>query len=430
MAEPGSWLLEPDHLLPIVHVRVVVLAGSAADPPGHAGLARHAAELMCRGSGARSRSQFEQDLDALGAELEVDSGLDAVTFTARCMTSNLPRVVACLAEVLARPRIEQEEHERLCRESLAFLHASREEDWAIACRFFNAYALEGHPYGRSGLGTEASLTRMRREDVLRWIHRNIFRDRVIIGFAGDVDERTARDLSGALLDALPAAAPDRVGDVTLDAPVLPQAGRTVLVDKPDRSQCHLLIGHVTPSPDDPDHPALQVASEAFGGNHVARLRVEVRMRRGWSYDANTWLQSARVGHTFRINAAPAAERLPDTVELCLALWRQMIAEGITSDELAAARRSVQSRLLFARDTAHKRLIARLETKVLGVVDDFHERWLDRVNALTLDEIHAAMHRRFHPDRATIVVTGTDTPMSAGSPLSRGRVDVMRFDLDL
>jgi hypothetical protein len=82
----------------------------AAPPRGAAGAPRRR---------DRDRTAFDEALDGLGAAIDVTVGRDAVTLSALCLTRNLAPVVALLADVLAAPRFDDDEHARLTRETPA-----------------------------------------------------------------------------------------------------------------------------------------------------------------------------------------------------------------------------------------------------------------------------------------------------------------------
>src|SRR5262249_32951535 len=150
-------LVEEHHDLPLVEVQVVVATGPGADPYGKEGLARHSVELLRRGAGARNRAELDAAFDALGAPLEPLPGYDSAGFRLTCLPRTLGPALALLADVLARPRLDADEHERLRRETLAALDDELDDDATLCVRFHARLALPGHPYGRHPLGSRAAL---------------------------------------------------------------------------------------------------------------------------------------------------------------------------------------------------------------------------------------------------------------------------------
>ena len=392
-------LVEESHDLPLVDIAVVTAYGSAHDPPGKEGLARHTLELMRRGAAAKTRAEIDDAFDGLGAEVGPIYHPDGVGMALRCLSRNVEPVLALLSDVLFRPTLSSDEHARLQREGLAAIDEMREDDVSVAYRFFDRYALWGHPYGRTGLGTPASVEALTRADAAAWAERGLHRDTLLWGFAGDVDTAHAEAALSAALAAAPARGP-------LPEPLPPverSARRTLLIDKPDRAQAHVIIGHAAPPPSHPDELALFLGATAFGGTFTSRLVAEVRVKRGWSYSVGCRISRARNGHTFRLRVVPAADRAADTLALVLDLLQAFAAEGPDDDEIDHARSYLAKSHAFEVATASDRLDRRLEQVLWALPPDHHQTFVSRLAAVTPDEVRAAVKRWVRPDAATVVV---------------------------
>ncbi len=69
---------------------------------------------------------------------------------------------------------------------------------------------------------------------------------------------------------------------TLPTPALPSARRTLLVDKPERSQVEVIIGHRAPAFGGADFEALTLVETAFDSTFTSRRIQEIRVKHGWS----------------------------------------------------------------------------------------------------------------------------------------------------
>src|SRR5262249_37410553 len=114
----------------------------------------------------------------------------------------------------------------------------------------------------------------------------------------DIDEASAERVVTRLTERLPAI---HRSDAVLAVPSEPAPGRRViLVDKPDRTQAQLRIGHLSARYGDADTAALAIAEAVFGGMFSSRLMQEIRVKRGWSYGAGCALRRSRLPHWFEI----------------------------------------------------------------------------------------------------------------------------------
>src|SRR6185503_16223988 len=102
------------------------------------------------------------------------------------------------ADILADPKLSEDEHARLLRETPQVLDEIRDDDSALATRWFDWVCSPGHPYGRTSLGTEQSLPRITRGAATELWKREVVAGNVVIGLAGDIDDATATKIARRL----------------------------------------------------------------------------------------------------------------------------------------------------------------------------------------------------------------------------------------
>src|SRR5262249_27756148 len=155
----------------------------------------------------------------------------------------------------------------------------------------------------------------------------------------DIDEARAAQIAQRLVERLPAtaAAPIAAAPSFEAAAAAPPGRRLVVVDKAERTQAQLRLGHLGPRWGDDDTPALLLLEAVFGGMFSSRLMQEIRVKRGWSYGAGCAVRRSRGPHWIEMWMATAIEVAGDAVALTLDLYADLAARGITDDELDFAR---------------------------------------------------------------------------------------------
>jgi zinc protease len=420
-------LVEESHAVPLCSTVVMVPTGASIEPDGKEGLVRHASELMRRGAGGRSRAQLDATLDELGASIDVVVGADSVGFMASGLSRHLPRLVELLTDVLARPTFDAGEHERLRRESLALLDDVRDDDASLASRFWDRTAFGGHPYGRTVLGTEETLAELDLEDARAWWKTRVVAPQLLVGFAGDVTHARAAELAAGMMAALPGGMAPAEITAPLAVPAT-RGRRTVLIDKPERSQTQILVGHTAPPRAHADWLALSVGSAVFGGTFTSRLMSEVRVKRGWSYGASCRVGRGRHGAAFRMRVFPSNELTAQTLSLVLELFEKVVTEGVTPAEVEFALGYLSGSWPFELVTPGDRLGKQLDTILLGLAPDTYARHLKQLAAIDADQVNAAIRQWWKPDDVTIALTATADdmlPRLKGLPL--GKLDVVPYD---
>jgi zinc protease len=410
-AQAGSSnvLVETSHALPLVSMSVALRTGAQEDPAGKEGLSRFAARLMRRTGGGLSAQAIDTKIDSLGASLGADVGVSSASFHATVIARSLEEFTELLISVLARPSFAAEEFGLLQRESEGELIESRDNDRALVQRWFRRKLFAGHPYGRPLSGTINTLPTFSSEDVRALYGRCWVSDNLMFAFAGDIEAERARSVAERISAALPR------GEARLDTvpePSLRSGRHLVVVDKPERTQTQILIGTLGTHTHDPDHTALHVANTVFGGTFTARMTQQIRSERGWSYGAYSDLPYDRRRQAFSMWTFPKASDAAPCIALQLEMLEAWCNDGITLKELTWAKRYLVRSHAFAIDTAAKRVGLALDAALFDLPPGYHEQYVERLQAVTLDEANAAIRSRISARDLQVSVVGTDAEIGA------------------
>ncbi len=417
-------IVEPSGDAPLVWFEVCAHGGAARDPIGVEGLTRHAAMLARRGTVALDRHALDDALDGLGAALDVAIGRDTVMLSGVCLTRNLDALVDLAADVLAAPRFADDEHQRLSRETPLVLDEIRDDDSSLASRWFDREVTPGHPYARTAVGTEASLAKIDREAARDAWRTTFVPTNLIVGIAGDIDEARAQRVASRLAERLPEAPPPPLP--ALDGWPAPRGRRIVLVDKAERTQAQLRIGHLGPRFGEPDTAALLVLETAFGGMFSSRLMQEIRVKRGWSYGAGCALRRSRGPHWFEMWMATAIGVAGDALALTLDLYADLAARGLTADELDFARSYLVGSMPFHLATARQRMQLAVRDAAFDLPLGYTATLPAQLGVLDVDAVRAAAARHLRPaDLVTVAVTTAKDTRAALARL--GEVEVVPYD---
>ena len=403
MSERPKPIVVVDRARPFRAVCLCTRRGTLADPPGKAGLAQLTARMLTRGAAGRTRATIADDIDTLGAAVDISAGRDNVTLWADGLSRNFHELEAILADVLRHPTFPVDELEKLKRETLAELAEVRDDDEALGQRFFARTLYGRHAYGRPGRGTEATLAAITRDDLVAFHAEQLRSDDALLGAAGDVDDADLARWDALLvapraapLPPLPPIAP----------PVVERGYRVVIVDKPDRTQTQVFIGHLALPAHHPDWTALHIGQTVFGGTFASRLTREIRERRGWSYGAYSALQSDQRLGTFTIRFYPADKDCRPALEVTDAMLHAFASEGPTADEIVAAQANLQNGHVFSIDTAPRRLSELASARLLGHDEGWVDNTVARLAATPPEAVVASVKRHLRPDDMTVVVVGT------------------------
>jgi zinc protease len=430
---PGGSLLivESNHTIPLVHVVIASRSGSAADPRHREGLTNLAAEWARHGAGGRSRSELDEALDALGGTLEVHTEPDSTRFEGEVLARNLPAYLAIVADVLVRPTFAPAELARTRHELEGQIDELRNDDRALCARYFARNLYGEHPYGHPPEGLQPALDAATPAEVAAHYRRHFGGRNLIIALAGDVEMSALDAALGRAFHGLPDGPAPPPNALELRDPVPPKGWRIQLVDKPNRQQTQLMIGHPALRAGDRDYLPLSVGLAAFGGRAMnSTLMDEVRRKRGLAYGAYLILDERRGVGAATTWVFSGTDKTVATLKLVLKLYVSFMEKGLTPTEVAFFQRFLVGSHASEMDVPEHRLAARVDAEIAGLPPDFIETYPARVAALEAAEVDAAIKRHVHARDLAITMVATAPVMKKlllAAKLQESAIDVVPYD---
>src|SRR6266545_2046497 len=427
----STLILESNRTVPLVRVIIASRSGSAADPRHREGLTNMAAEWARRGAGGRSREATDAAIDALGATLEVTTEPDSTRFEAEVLTRNLDPLLALLADVVVRPSFLPAEFARTRNEIEGQIDEERNDDRALATRFFSHNLYADHPYGHPADGTHAALEASKPDEAMAHFRRHFGGKNLVFAVAGDVDPDTFPATLARAFRGLDPAPPPPPNPLELRDPVAPKGWRIQLVDKPDRQQTQLLFGHPAVRATDPDHLPLLVALAAFGGHGMnATLMDEVRRKRGLAYGAYLGLRDRRGVGDVTGWVFSSADKTVATLKLVLKLYVTFMEKGLDPATVSFFTRFLAGSYAAEMDVPAHRLDARVTAEIVGLPVDHVDTFAARVREIRAAKVNAAIKRHIHARDLAITMVGTAAalkPRLLESKVQPSAIDVVPYD---
>ena len=403
------WLVESP-AIPMVDVEIDFDAGSRRDPAEQAGLASAVATMASkgvragRGAAALDENALGEAWADLGAQFEVTAGRDALSYSLRSLTDPdlLDKAVLLAARQMAEPAWPQDVWERERARWTAALREADTRPGTVAGQAFAAAVYGNHPYGQRP--TEATLARIQLADMQQFHARHVDACRARVHIVGAVQRAQARLLVAALLARLPAS------DPCAALPAIPEVaplGAAAEKDIPFASaQAQVLIGQPGFKRSDPDFLALLVGNHILGGGgFVSRLTEEVREKRGLSYSVYSGFSPGLHAGAFTLALQTRPDQAAQALQVARDVLARFVAEGPTEDELRAAKDNLVGGFALRIDSNRKLLSNVVNIATNGLPLDYLEGWTQRVEALTVADIRAAMARKLQPARMVTVVLG-------------------------
>ncbi|MEO0616742.1 MAG: pitrilysin family protein [Pseudomonadota bacterium] len=399
--------------LPIVNFNLIMDAGYAADQFGLPGTASFAMSMLDEGTRRKDALEISEGFAKLGANYGGGAGLDTVTVSLNTLTDNLEPALDLFSEVVLQPAFPEKEIDRLRKQRLAGIANERTQPQSMALRVLPKLMYgDGHAYSQplTGSGTEASVNAIDR-DALVAFHDTWFRpNNATLVVVGDTS-----------LEAILPVVEERFGDwkaadvptKTLDDVALGTTETLYIIDRPASDQSVILAGHVVPAKSDPDDLAIEAANQILGGDFSARLNMNLREDKGWSYGSYSFIVDAAAQRPFIVSAPVQTDKTADSVAELRRELRSYLGDAPSTDEELTRVRSSNTRSLPGRWETIGAVSGSLAEMVrFEFPDDYWNTFAARTNALELAAVSAQAQRVLRPDSMIWVVVGDRSKIEA------------------
>jgi zinc protease len=286
----------------------------------------------------------------------------------------------------------------------------------------------GHPYGNplTGSGTKESVAKLTRDDLVKFHEKWLRPGNSTMVVVGDT---TLAEVSPKL-DKL-FAGWKRGNPPATDVRTVAVATKSsvYLIDKPGALQSVIIAGVVAPPRGNPQEIAIEAMNNSLGGMFGARLNMNLREDKHWSYGARTVLRDARSQRPFYAVAPVQSDKTKEALIEMNKEFRGIVGDKqISSDELTKIQLNETLKLPGSRETLDQLSQSIVDLVQFGLPDDYYDTYAGKVRALKTDDVNAAAREVVRPENLTWIVVGDRAKIEAGvRELNLGEFRLMNVD---
>jgi zinc protease len=403
-------LLLPDRSNPTVTLSGYIRAGTEFDSAAKAGLASLTANNVMNGTQTRDALQLAKALEERGANLDFGANREGVNVVGNSLAPDLPILIQTLSDVVQNATFPADKLELTRQQALTALKVQLDTPAQVAIRTFQQTVYpQNHPF--HAFPTQESLKGITREDLVSFYQQHYRPDTTVLTLVGDFDSNKVR----SLLENQLSNWQDSGKPTALTYPEVPLPKSVVELTPalPGKTQSITLLGYRGIDRKDPRYYAALVLNQILGGDTLSsRLGTEIRDRLGLTYGIYSYFQAGRTPGPFLIQMQTAPEDAKKAIGATIALLQQVEQKGVTSEEVAAAKRSITSE--YPVSLAEPDSLARtiLNNEIYGLGPDELRKFVQQIEAVTLDQVNQAAKELLHPENIVVVTAGPPVSASA------------------
>jgi zinc protease len=380
-------ILEENHASPVVAFQAWLKVGSADEPPELGGIAHVFEHMLFKGTSRRGVGQIAREVESCGGEINAWTSHDETVYHLVLASQFFDTGLDILADTLMNSSFDAGELERERNVVLEEIKQGIDDPERQAGQGLFQTVFDAHPYGRPIIGTEATVRKLRRDDILAFFAKHYVARNVTLVVVGDFDAETARDKINKAFAAMPE------GSTVGPRPVQPeQASLRVRGASRDVKEAQLLFGFRTPAIGDPDIPVLDLLAVLLGQGESSRLNLDVVRNRQFATNTSAYLFSARDPGALVVSVALPPGRIEDATRATVEETLRLSLEDVGPEELAKAKTILESDRVYDKETVQGYARKLGFFAAIAGDPDFEERYLAALQKTTAADLRRVATR--------------------------------------
>jgi zinc protease len=407
-------VLAERHTAPVVNFTLMVDSGYSADPADATGTASFEQRMLEEGTPTRDSLKIGEELESLSANFNAGANLDYSLVSLNTLKSTMDASLDIYADLILHPAFPQKEFQRLQKERLAGIQREKVTPQSMALRVVPTLIYgQGHPYAVpfTGTGTEASVSKMTREDLAKF-HDTWFKPSnatlLVVGDTtlGEITPKLEKLLASWQAGNVPKRTVPRVEEPAKDV--------VYLIDRPGSGQSVIFGAQLAPPQNDPDAIALQLVNGIFGGKFSSRINMNLREDKHWSYGVRAVLPAARGQRPYISISAVQTDKTKESMMELVKEYNNIVGgKPISAEELKDEQSNTTLGLPGTFETVQQLSGAYGNILQFGLPEDYYNTFTQKTLALTPDRANEIAKKYILPDHLVWVVVGDMSKVESG-----------------
>jgi len=378
---------------------VFVHVGSRDEDRRWCGISHFVEHMVFKGTQRRTAFDLALALERVGGSLEAHTTKEYTCFYTRVLREHFDLALDVLSDLVLNPTHPPDQlalEQGVVVEEINNVF-DNPEDWIFEILAEKCYG--AHPLARPILGTPESVNGLTQADLQSFMRQAYVGGNMFIGVAGDIEvERCIAQIEAAF-----PVAPGRFEHTR--APFAPTRRGTFVRTDDKLTQQYLAMACSSLSYEDDDRFPLLLTSTLLGGGMSSRLFQSVRENAGLCYSINTFAEFARDGGLAGCFMAVSPENSAAALDLVWKEYDKIRHDGISEQELRDNRDQLKGSMLLGLENVASKMSRLAKNEMYYGRQIQTAEILQRLDAITRDDVARMVESHFHPDRTLLVGLG-------------------------
>lgn len=362
------------------------------------GYVSFAGQLMNKGTKTKSKAEIDESIDFIGADFQTFSD----GFFASSLTKHADKLLAVVTDVLYNPIFPQAEFDKLKTQELSNLAASKSDPSAMSSNVRSKVVYgSDHPYGE--VQTEETVNNIDLKKCKDFYNKFFIPNNAYLTIVGDIDRASGEKLANEYFGKWK----QKPFKPVMNKKVKGTPERKVIFANKDAAVQSVVnvVYPVNLKPGSEDAIKASVMNTILGGGFSSRLMQNLREDKAFTYGARSSLSSDPLVGRFIASASVRNEVTDSSITEFLYEMDRIATTPVGQKELTDLKNYMAGG--FARSLESPQTIARfaLNSIKYNLPKDYYQTYLQKLNAVSVEDISMMAKKYITPDNAYIVVVG-------------------------
>ena len=364
-----------------------------------AGVTSLLGSMLGNGTTNISKDDFNEEIDFLGASL----GFGFNGGSASSITKYSSRMLELLADAAMNPLLTEKEFQKEKEKLIEGIKSSAKSVDAIAGRVGGALAYgKQHPYGE--FITEETAQAVTLDDVKGYYEQYFNPNTTYLVIIGDVNTKSIMKLVKKHFKRWDKA--NVLYPLDIKANKNPKSLEINFIDMPNAVQSNIsLSSNVSLKMSDTDYHSVLIANKILGGGFNSYLNMNLREEHGYTYGARSSVGTDKYISRFSAGAAVRNAVTDSAVVETVKEIKRIKAEPVAADALSNAKAKYVGDFVLALERPSTIAQYAISTKVNELPEDFYTTYLQKINAVTIEDVQRVANKYFSAENARIIIVG-------------------------
>lgn len=384
----------------LVSVNLIIKSGSAGEGENlGSGVAHFTEHMVFRGTPTRGPGDIEKEIKSYGGTINGGVMQDFTVYYIVLPAKYLDNALVTLKDMMENASFDQVEFEKEREVILNEINMDNDDPERVLIRRLNETAYMTHPYKYPLIGYRDKFKALKREDLVKYYNTAYVPNRMVLSIVGGINPEAAIELAGSRFNNT--RAPDyAVRDMVPDEP--PQIARRDLQEEAPVNLSYLAMGFHSTRLASEDLYAMDVLSMILGRGDNSRLNRSLVKDKILAHTVTAWNYTPKDPGLFVITAITDRDKLGPAKAAALDEIENIKKGSISDAEMDTAKRMALSDLVFERQTIEGISSDIGKSEVMTLTADFSEKYVNRIQAVTRDDVKRAAVKYLREEKMTSV----------------------------